>query len=295
MSAYAGLRNIIIIGILYGFHGLINRSLLIDGVNEIFLVTARISLVCLILGLYCIRDLINEINLSYFLKGSLTGVLAILTPGWTFIYALKNISSGLVSIFISTIPLFTVIWVYFFYKDEKITKLKIFSILVGFIGLVVLFLSGVTGISGDGDLTTGGILALIGVQGLALSNITNRKHSQYIPAKVYLFTQWLIGGLISIVLFLILGGNIGVITYSISLKILGLVFIDIASYSLFFYTIKRVSASFTTLVDYVVPIVGITAGYLLLDEVINNIFFITVFLIFVPLYLAVKDESRNLH
>ena len=295
MSAYAGLRNIIIIGILYGFHGLINRSLLIDGVNEIFLVTARISLVCLILGLYCIRDFINEINLSYFLKGSLTGVLAILTPGWTFIYALKNISSGLVSIFISTIPLFTVIWVYFFYKDEKITKLKIFSILVGFIGLVVLFLSGVTGISGDGDLTTGGILALIGVQGLALSNITNRKHSQYIPAKVYLFTQWLIGGLISIVLFLILDGNIGVITYSISLKILGLVFIDIASYSLFFYTIKRVSASFTTLVDYVVPIVGITAGYLLLDEVINNIFFITVLLIFVSLYLAVKDESKNLH
>ena len=295
MSAYAGLRNIIIIGILYGFHGLINRSLLIDGVNEIFLVTARISLVCVILGLYCIRDFINEINLSYFLKGSLTGVLAILTPGWTFIYALKNISSGLVSIFISTIPLFTVIWVYFFYKDEKITKLKIFSILVGFIGLVVLFLSGVTGISGDGDLTTGGILALIGVQGLALSNITNRKHSQYIPAKVYLFTQWLIGGLISIVLFLILDGNIGVITYSISLKILGLVFIDIASYSLFFYTIKRVSASFTTLVDYVVPVVGITAGYLLLDEVINNIFFITVLLIFVSLYLAVKDESRNLH
>ena len=295
MSAYAGLRNIIIIGILYGFHGLINRSLLIDGVNEIFLVTARISLVCLILGLYCIRDFINEINLSYFLKGSLTGVLAILTPGWTFIYALKNISSGLVSIFISTIPLFTVIWVYFFYKEEKITKLKIFSILVGFIGLVVLFLSGVTGISGDGDLTTGGILALIGVQGLALSNITNRKHSQYIPAKVYLFTQWLIGGLISIVLFLILDGNIGVITYSISLKILGLVFIDIASYSLFFYTIKRVSASFTTLVDYVVPVVGITAGYLLLDEVINNIFFITVLLIFVSLYLAVKDESRNLH
>ena len=60
MSAYAGLRNIIIIGFLYGFHGLINRSLLIDGVNEIFLVTARISLVCIILGLYCIRDFINE-------------------------------------------------------------------------------------------------------------------------------------------------------------------------------------------------------------------------------------------
>jgi drug/metabolite transporter (DMT)-like permease len=76
---------------------------------------------------------------------------------------------------------------------------------------------------------------------------------------------------------------------------LGLVFIDIASYSLFFYTIKRVSASFTTLVDYVVPVVGISAGYLLLDEVVNNIFFLTVVLIFISLYLAVKDESENLN
>ena len=161
--------------------------------------------------------------------------------------------------------------------------------------MVILFLSGVTGISGDGDLLTGGILALIGVQGLALSNITNRKHSQYIPAKVYLLTQWIVGTIISIILFLILDGNIEVISYSSSLKLLGLVFIDIASYSLFFYTIKRVSASFTTLLDYVVPIVGISAGYLLLDEVISNIFFFTVFLIFISLYLAVKDEFENLN
>ena len=123
MSAYAGLRNIIIIGSLYGFHGLINRSLLIDGINEVFLVTARISLVAFFLAFYCLKDFINEINVNYFLKGSLTGVLAILAPGWTFIYALKNISSGLNSIFISTIPLFTVIWVFFFYNLPSLAVL----------------------------------------------------------------------------------------------------------------------------------------------------------------------------
>jgi drug/metabolite transporter (DMT)-like permease len=72
------------------------------------------------------------------------------------------------------------------------------------------------------------------------------------------------------------------------------VFIDIFNYSLFFYTIKRLSATFTTLVDYVVPIVGIYVGYIFLDEIINNIFFITLILIFISLYLAVKDEARNL-
>ena len=294
MSPYAGLRNILLIGSLFGFHGLLNRSLLIDNVNEIFIVTARITIVAFLLGIYCAKDFINEINISFFLKGSLTGILAIFIPGWTFIYALKHISSGLQSIYISTIPLFTVFWVFLFFKEEKITKLKIISVFVGLLGLVLLFLSGSTGLSNEGNLLTGGILALIGVQGLALSNITNKKHSQYIPAKTYLFTQWLVGGFISIILFFILGGEFEVLDSFELFRLIGLVFIDIFNYSLFFYTIKRLSATFTTLVDYVVPTVGIAVGYLFLDEIVNNIFYVTLMLIFISLYLAVKDETESL-
>ena len=294
MSPYAGLRNIVLIGFLFGFHGLLNRSLLIDNVSEIFIVTARITIVTVLLGIYCGKEFLREINLNFFLKGSLTGTLAIFIPGWTFIYALKNISSGLQSIFISTIPLFTVFWVLLLFKEEKITRLKIISVLIGLIGLIVLFMSGATGLSGEGDLLTGGILALVGVQGLALSNITNKKDSQYIPAKTYLFTQWLFGSLISIVLFFALGGEIEPLNSSANLRLMGLVFIDIFNYSLFFYTIKRLSATFTTMVDYVVPITGITLGYIFLDEIVNNVFYPTLLLIFVSLYLAVKDEANNL-
>ncbi|MFL2696239.1 MAG: DMT family transporter [Candidatus Actinomarina sp.] len=294
MSPYSGLRNILLIGSLFGFHGLLNRSLLIDGVNEIFIVTSRITIVTLLLGLYCTKEFIKEINMAFFLKGSLTGILAIFIPGWTFIYALKYISSGLQSIFISTIPLFTVFWVFFLFKEEKITKLKIISVLIGLFGLILLFISGSTGLANEGSLLTGGILALIGVQGLALSNITNKKHSQYIPAKTYLFTQWLVGGFISLILFFILGGEFQILDSSELLRLIGLVFIDIFNYSLFFYTIKRLSATFTTLVDYVVPTVGIAVGYIFLDEIVNNIFYITLLLIFISLYLAVKDETKSL-
>ena len=286
--------NIILIGILFGFHGLLNRSLLIDNVNEIFIVTTRITLVTFLLSLYCFKEFITEINRDYFLKGTLTGFLAITVPGWTFIYALKSISSGLQSIFISTIPMFTVFWVFLIYKDEKITRLKLVSVLIGLFGLIILFASGATGLSGDGDIIMGGTLAIIGVQGLALSNITNKKDSQYIPARTYLLVQWVSSAVFSILLFFILGGELEMLNRSQSLRLSGLVFIDIFNYSLFFYTIKRLSATFTTLVDYVVPIVGIYVGYIFLDEIINNIFFITLILIFISLYLAVKDEARNL-
>ena len=90
MSAYAGLRNIILIGTLFGFHGLLNRSLLIDGVNEIFIVTSRISVVTLLIGIYCFREFISSISVEYFLKGSLSGILAIFIPGWAFIMLLNT-------------------------------------------------------------------------------------------------------------------------------------------------------------------------------------------------------------
>jgi hypothetical protein len=35
-------------------------------------------------------------------------------------------------------------------------------------------------------------------------------------------------------------------------------------------------------------------GYVFLNEVISNVFFVTLLLIFISLYLAVKDESDNL-
>ena len=267
--------------------------MLIDGVNEIFIVTTRITLVTFLLSLYCSKEFISKINRDYFIKGTLTGFLAITIPGWTFIYALKSISSGLQSIFISTIPMFTVFWVFLLYKEEKITRLKIISVLIGLFGLVLLFASGVTGLSGDGDLFMGGVLALIGVQGLALSNITNKKDSQVIPARTYLLVQWIASSIFSIILFFTLGGEIEVLNQSQSLRLLGLIFIDIFNYSLFFYTIKRLSATFTTLVDYVVPIVGIYVGYIFLDEIVTNIFFITLILIFISLYLAVKDEAKS--
>ena len=293
ISALAGLRNIILIGSLYGFHGVITRSLVIENINEPFLVTTRIFCVTIIFGIYARKDFFSQINFDNFKKGALSGLLAIYLPGWSFIYALNFISSGLNSIFISTIPMFTLVWVYLFYKEEKVTILKIISVIFGFIGLLILFQSGISGIQNGGNLIFGGLLSLIGVQGLALSNITNRKFSQYIPSKTFMLTQWLTGTVLSVFTFILVGGEISKLTDLTLIRIFALISIDVISYSLFLYTIKRISATFTTLVDYIVPIIGISAGFFFLGEFVDKIFFVTLMLIFISLFLAVKDESKN--
>ena len=60
MSPYAGLRNIVLIGFLFGFHGLLNRSLLIDNVSEILL-SARITIVTVLLGIYCGKEFLERL------------------------------------------------------------------------------------------------------------------------------------------------------------------------------------------------------------------------------------------
>ena len=66
-------------------------------------------------------------------------------------------------------------------------------------------------------------------------------------SKTYLLTQWLVGSVISIILFFILDGKFEILTAGEFSKLFGLAFIDIFNYSLFLYTIKRLSATFTTL------------------------------------------------
>ena len=102
------------------------------------------------------------------------------------------------------------------YKRQKLV-----SVLIGLFGLIILFASGATGLSGDGDIITGGTLAIIGVQGLALSNITNKKDSQYIPARTYLLVQWVSSTVFSILLFFILGGELEMLNRSQSLRLSG--------------------------------------------------------------------------
>ena len=63
MSAYSGLRNIILIGSLFGFHGLLNRSLLIDGVSEVFMSLQESQLLLFYLQYIALKNLVVKLTL----------------------------------------------------------------------------------------------------------------------------------------------------------------------------------------------------------------------------------------
>ena len=101
---------------MWGSGNVIARSLLIEGVNQIFLVTSRITLVGLLYLAYYLLFVKESFNQKAFKEAAVTGFVSVFTVGWAFIFALEYVSSGLVTLMVSSAPVFTIMWLKILFK-----------------------------------------------------------------------------------------------------------------------------------------------------------------------------------
>ena len=268
----------------------ISRSLLIEGVNEIFLVTARVSIIGSLLFTYYLVFNREKINIKQLKEASFTGFFSIFIVGWSFIFSLQYISSGLVTLMISSAPVFTVMWLKVLLKEEKISTSKYIAIATGFSGIAYLFISRETGLLDQGDIFLGGSLAFVGVQGIAFATVLNRKYAPKYKVTSWLTYQYPLVLLLSLAAFLISGVGIEPLDFSQKLRLLILVFFNLGAFMSFTWLIQRVSALLVATVDYLVPIIGVTAGVVFLNEVFNRNIIISGIFIFISLVISTKEE-----
>ena len=268
----------------------ISRSLLIEGVNEIFLVTARVSIIGSLLFTYYLVFNREKINLKQLKEASFTGFFSIFIVGWSFIFSLQYISSGLVTLMISSAPVFTVMWLKILLKEEKISTSKYIAIATGFSGIAYLFISRETGLLNQGDIFLGGSLAFVGVQGIAFATVLNRKYAPKYKVTSWLTYQYPLVLLLSLAAFLISGVGIEPLDFSQKLRLLILVVFNLGAFMSFTWLIQRVSALLVATVDYLVPIIGVTAGVVFLNEVFNRNIIISGIFIFISLVISTKEE-----
>ena len=268
----------------------ISRSLLIEGVNEIFLVTARVSIIGSLLFTYYLVFNREKINIKQLKEASFTGFFSIFIVGWSFIFSLQYISSGLVTLMISSAPVFTVMWLKILLKEEKISISKYIAIATGFSGIAYLFISRETGLLDQGDIFLGGSLAFVGVQGIAFATVLNRKYAPKYKVTSWLTYQYPLVLLLSLAAFLISGVGIEPLDFSQKLRLLILVVFNLGAFMSFTWLIQRVSALLVATVDYLVPIIGVTAGVVFLNEVFNRNIIISGIFIFISLVISTKEE-----
>ena len=284
---------IIVAAIGWGSGNVISRSLLIDGINEIYLITIRVVVIGTILSVYFLLFIREKFEMTIFKEASLTSIFSLFAVSWFFIFALQYISSGLVTLLISSAPVFTAIWLKILLKEENISKTRYISIFVGLIGVLYLFLTKETGLLDQGNIVIGGTLAFLGVQCIALATVLNRKYAPKYKVLTWLTYQYPTVIFLTISAFLIFDIQIETLSISQITRITYLILANLSAFTSFTWLIRRVSALQVASVDYLVPIIGVSAGVIFLGESFNfNIVIAGVF-IFISLIINTKEEFLN--
>jgi len=284
---------VIVAAIGWGSGNVISRSLLIDGINEIYLITIRVVVIGTILFVYYLLFIREKFELKILKEASLTSIFSLFAVSWFFIFSLQYISSGLVTLLISSAPVFTAIWLKILLKEEDISKTRYLSIFVGLVGVLYLFLTKETGLLDQGDIVIGGTLAFLGVQCIALATVLNRKYAPKYKVFTWLTYQYPTVILLTIGAFLIFDIQIQTLSSSQITRIIFLILANLSAFTSFTWLIRRVSALQVASVDYLVPIIGVSAGVIFLNESFNfNVVIAGVF-IFISLILNTKEEFSN--
>jgi drug/metabolite transporter (DMT)-like permease len=184
-------------------------------------------------------------------------------------WAERNVESALAAVLTSLVPLFVVVLAPLFIHDEPLRVNGIIGLVVGFVGVVVLTSREFTGAASD--LVS--VLALVGssvsyAAGAVYSRRNVRGVAPMVPAVFQVTFAAIITGAIALLFEQPWNARpdpsaIGAILW------LGLLGSGVA-YLAFFRLLGRWGATRTSLVAYVLPIVGIVLGFLVLQEPIDG-------------------------
>jgi drug/metabolite transporter (DMT)-like permease len=197
----------------------------------------------------------------------------------------QSVSSGMTAVLQSTAALFTLVVAHFAFADERINLNKIIGLILGFVGVVVLFSGELTG----GSTTDTGIerhLAIV-LASLCYAIFTTlgRKVIQgKIEPVAVAFTTMAVASIVTAP-FAIFSPSSFTPLNTLSTDVLFAVVIlgllnTFVAYLFFYYIVRELGASRASMVTYIIPPVGVTLGALLLQEVVASTLLLGAALIF---------------
>ena len=189
---------------------------------------------------------------------------------YAFIYwGEQYISSGLMAILFSTLPFFVALFAFFLLKNENLGFWRIFGLILGFLGIVIIFSENLHSGLPKNSL---GMLAATGSSICsALSTVLIKKNLKEVDAVVAATLQMAIGTVFLLITgftlerlsdFKITFNSIGALLY---LAIFG----SAIAFSSYYWLLKKMEATKISVIAFITPMVAVFLGWLILDEKIN--------------------------
>lgn len=194
------------------------------------------------------------------------GVFSFFIPFALVYWAEQYIASGLTSILFGILPFFIVIFSRIILPENRIGISQWFGILLGFLGLVVIFSEN---LQLDIKNDFWGMMAVFSSAIIqAVVSVYMKKHSQKIdPLSLNLFPALIAGVLFLITAFLFEDINKQKFNPEGIFSILYLALIGtVTAFSVYYWLMKRISVVILSLNSFVSPIVAVTLGWIILSE-----------------------------
>ncbi|MEO7539018.1 MAG: EamA family transporter [Pyrinomonadaceae bacterium] len=197
----------------------------------------------------------------------LTGVLQFSINYSMVFWAEQYITSGLAAVLQAMITVFGLVLAWIFLPNERITKLKIFAVFLGIVGVAVIFID---------QLKVQSMLAFLGCVGVVVGSYAAAQASILIKAKggsfhpaSLVFSQMLCGLPLIVIYSLVAEGN--PLTFHWTAKavicILYLtVFGTIVAFWLYYWLLQRVESTKAMMISLVTPLIAVVIGAVALGE-----------------------------
>ncbi len=279
------------LGILWGIAPILAKIVVAE-VPVFTLVGARLTLAAAILwlilrakGLSMPRD--RRLWTIYALQGIFNAAVPFCLISW----AVHIISGGLAALLQATTPIFTLILAHFFIHEERISATRLFGVMFGFGGVALQMLPTLRqGLHRSIWAQLAVILACILFGAMAIvSRRYLRGQSPWLSATGTLTT-----GALFLWPFVLLFNRPFSLSVSLpasvawlALALLG----SVVARSLYFTIVNRTSATFVTMVMYILPVTGLITGALLLGEHLSLNLLLSLALILVGIYLVNRKPA----
>jgi len=238
----------------------------------------------------------NKIKIEAFSKDWLwyasIGTINLVIPFFLIAYGVQKVQSNLAAILMASTPLSATILAHFFTNNEKINLTKILGVLIGFIGIIVLFSDSILI---DENNFFYALMILLGstfyVIGGLLTLKISKKKNENVTASILIWGTIII---FPITMIFEQPWNLNPrLDSTICLIYLGIFPTGIA-WLLRFHILKKNGLVFQAQVAYLIPIFGVILGFLFLKEIITIKALIALFAVIIGFYFVRHSIKQNL-
>ena len=242
-----------------------------EQIPPVTLVAMRVTLAWLALGIFAVirREKLPPRNSPVWKWLAVMGVLNSVIPYTLITWGETHISSGLAAILVGAMPIFVVILAHWMTHDEKMTPLKVAGILVGFVGVVILFVPDL--IEGVQLSLVGGLAVVGAAVSYALATIYARRHLKGVSHVTAALGQFVSASVVLVPLSLLIDRpwTLAPTAPAVAAIVTLAVFNTAFAYLLYYWLIANVGATRTSLVTYISPIIAVVLGVVFDGEMVQ--------------------------